>query len=458
MKSIKARFFGRKTLIEDIVQGVLAPTQPLDFSLVGPKMVGKSRLLNYLASPEGPLRGPDPHHRRPERFQDGHNVIVGLYNCDWPEAQTNLPEFINRRLRLQLEPDKNLGLDWNQIEQAGSPGQQIVQVARLLDQQQIRLVLLLDNFDHVLTSNQVSPDMINELRPLTNELGLVVVTEQPLHDLNRTLASSPLFNLMHQHFVGLLEPEAAKEWIGAYHQRVLWTQPVRQALLEMAGAHPFLLTRINDVLLEIQSLLSETDPIDIEHLSLIKLRLAEHGRPLFEMLWRKLNETQIKMVLPLAKQLISKPVALDQIPVEQTSALNWLINHAIVAYDGNVYYLFSPLFQEFLAEQLNVPAQTLPIWPVTSATVTALASNIFDKLTPKEAELLRYFQAHSNTVISVDELLAEVWNQPNASARRVQEAIRRLRNRLNQYTPRIGVIENERGAGYRFVPAQTGFD
>ena len=42
--------------------------------------------------------------------------------------------------------------------------------------------------------------------------------------------------------------------------------------------------------------------------------------------------------------------------------------------------------------------------------------------------------------------------QPGASPRRVQEAIRRLRNSLNTQTPPIGVVENERGVGYRYVP------
>jgi hypothetical protein len=188
---------------------------------------------------------------------------------------------------------------------------------------------------------------------------------------------------------------------------------------------------------------------------LIKLRLAEHGRPLFEMLWRRLNDAKIKTILPLVRQLIHAPIAIDQISTEQTAALNWLINYAALTYDDHTYHLFSPLFQEFLAEQMGLE-HTLPaIWPAIAA-IEAAAINltdVFDKLTPKEAELLRYFQAHSNTVISVEQLLADVWNQPEASPRRVQEAIRRLRNSLSRQTSPVGVIENERGVGYRYMPA-----
>lgn len=458
MESVKTRFFGRKALLEDVVQGVLTPGQPIDFSLVGPKMIGKTKLLKYLAAPDGPLLGPDPHGWRPERFQDGNNVIVGLYNCTWPEARVNLPQFLNQRLRLQLESEKSLHLDWSQIERAGSPGQQIVQVARQLDQQDIRLLVMLDNFDNVLVGDHVTTEMVNELRPLTNELALLVTTSQPLHDLNQTLAASPLFNLMHQHFVGLLTPDAAQAWVEAYGQRVPMTPDVQRALLEMVGGHPLLLARSNEVLLEIQSPLPEEAAIDNEHLSLLRLRLYEQGRPLFEMLWRKLKDTTIETVLPLVKHLAATPVAIDQIPFDQTSALNWLINYAAVTHDGNVYHLFSPLFQDFLADQLGLEQRATAIWPVTAATVAGQGASIFDSLAPKEAELLRYFQAHNYTVLPVEQLLADVWHQPEASPRRVQEAIRRLRNRLNKWSPPVGVIENERGVGYRYVPARTGLE
>jgi hypothetical protein len=233
---------------------------------------------------------------------------------------------------------------------------------------------------------------------------------------------------------------------------------VQQALLEMVGGHPFLLARSNEVLLEIQSPLPEDAAIDVEHLSLMRLRLYEQGRPLFEMLWRKLKETSIETVLPLVKHLAATPVAIDQIQIDQTSALNWLINYAAVTHDGNVYHLFSPLFQDFLGDQLGLEKRATAIWPATAAITPDSATSIFDSLAPKEAELLRYFQAHSYTVLPVEQLLADVWHQPEASPRRVQEAIRRLRNRLNKWSPPIGVIENERGVGYRYVPAHTGFE
>jgi hypothetical protein len=150
----------------------------------------------------------------------------------------------------------------------------------------------------------------------------------------------------------------------------------------------------------------------------------------------------------MVKQLMESPMEIGQVPTEQVAALNWLINQAIVNFDKNSYHLFSPLLAKFLGERIGLePAEAL-------ATRTAASNHaaIFESLTPKEADLLRYFQEHSHTVLSTEQLLADVWNQPEASPRRVQEAIRRLRNSLNKQTPPIGFVKNERGAGYRYIP------
>lgn len=445
MDSIKARFFGRKTLIMDLVQGLLAPSQPLDYSLVGPKMIGKSRFLKFLASEEGPLQGPDPDGLRPERFRDGHSIIIGHYDCDWPEARAHLTQFISQRLRSQLENERwlQLELDWSRIDRASSAGQQIGQIVHQLELQQLRLVLLLDNFDHVLKSPTVIPDVINELRPLTNELGLVVATEEALHDLNQPVAASPLFNVMHQHFVGLLEPRAAREWVEAYQERFGFSDEIAVELQMLAGGHPFLLARINDVLTEAQTLLPGHSAVTEAQLPLIQLRLGEHGRPLFEMSWKKLIERPTS--IPLIQQLIQAPIGIGELPTDHAGTLNWLINQAMAKYDRVSYRLFSPLFVKFLRDKEQISAEPEPR--------AANFDQFLQNLAPKEADLLRYLRLHSHTIVSVDQLLADVWQQPEASPRRVQEAIRRLRYTLSRQTPSLGVIENQRGEGYRFVPS-----
>jgi len=454
--SIKARFFGRQPLIQDIIQGVLAAPQPLDFSLVGPKMIGKSRLMKYLAADTGPLKGAEYADWRPATYKESQYIFVGHYDCDWPDARLHLTNFINQQFQLQLRDTKSIKIDWNRVDASASPGQQIGALVRQLEQQGIRLVLLLDNFDHIFRSDNVTEEMINELRPLSNEMGLVVASEYSLHDLdsNQSQAASPLFNVMHQLFIGLLDSAAAREWIDTYGDSL--SPEIKDELFKLAGGHPFLLARINDIIIELQQYAAPETPLAGEHLPLIKLRLAEHGRQLFETIWRKLTDETHGIAAPalaLAQQLAQTPVRVGGLPAEQVKAMNWLINQAIVRFDQNYYELFSPLFATYLLGKSPAEAATVP--PPPALAQPPQYGDIFNQLPPKEAALLKYFQDHSRTTVTFDDLLAHVWQKPDASPRRVQEAIRRLRNILSEQTPPVGVIKSERGQGYRYIPAQN---
>jgi hypothetical protein len=158
----------------------------------------------------------------------------------------------------------------------------------------------------------------------------------------------------------------------------------------------------------------------------------------------------------LADQLLDTPLAPTQLTREQLPVLNWLINQATIAYrettGGFGYHLFSPLFAEFLADRRAASSLSTAPQPAL-APAPDDEQAFYEQLTKVEATLLRYFQRHSQALISTDQLLAEVWKRPHSSNRRVQEAIRRLRLQLEQQTPPIGEIKNERGRGYRFVPA-----
>ena len=82
----------------------------------------------------------------------------------------------------------------------------------------------------------------------------------------------------------------------------------------------------------------------------------------------------------------------------------------------------------------------------TQAATSSASSTVhgvdLDQFTKIEASLLRYFQAHQLETVSTEQLLAEVWKRPDATNRRVQEAIRRLRLHLEAANPPIGAIEN----------------
>jgi len=246
MERVVDQFFGRERLLREIVSGVLAAPQPASFSLVGSKYVGKTRLLDHLAAGEGPLLNDDFADQRPYPYQDAGRIVVAKIDCDWQEAQQDFLGHTADRLAYQLREVERIDLDWAQV--SGQPGasRRLWQMSRQLNQMGYRLALLLDNFDTVFEHELLTPDAVDELRPLTRELALVVATEQPLHDLDRDLAASPLFNVMTQLFMGLLDAAAARHWLAAYEVRTpdstgLHKSGLTEALLELTGSHPFLL-------------------------------------------------------------------------------------------------------------------------------------------------------------------------------------------------------------------------
>lgn len=458
MTATSRLFIGRERVVREITQGVLAG-QPTSFSLIGSKLVGKSQLLSFLAGDDGPLRGEEYASLRPFAFQDGNLVVIVRADCSRSDAQEDLMAFLYEAIAQQVRSEGGIPLEWPLIESQSGSNRRLAQTTRQLSQMGYRLVLLLDNFDK--TFANLPSDVVNELRPLTLETALVVATEQPLHDLDRNLAASPLFNVMTQLFVGLIEPEAQRRWLEEYTDQAPSLSAMLPDLTQLTGGHPYLLRRVGDILGEVQQMLPPHQPIGPQHLPLIRLRLAEHGRMLFETLWRRLQNPPARVnksvALSLLQRMLAGELVASAVTRDETIALNWLINQAVVSCcvgaSGIDYALFSPLFAEYLGERMtgSLPNAREPLSQGFASAVRPSAS-FFDKLTRTEVTLLQYFQSHSHQVIPPDQLLTDVWKRPDATVRRVQEAIRRLRLELEHAEPPIGMIENDRGRGYRFVP------
>lgn len=455
MEANQNQLFGRERILRDIVRGVLAP-KPASFSLVGSKLSGKSAIIAHLASTTGPLRHPDYSDWRLPPFTNAGQVVVTVVDCDWQEAQENLLLHVYTILTQQLKEQERIDLPWQEIEQQPALGRRLWSVARHLSQMGYRLVILFDNFDSVFERQLLSMDAVDELRPLTMEMAMVVATEQPLHDLDRNLAASPLFNVMTQLFIGLIESEATLSWIDSYAEDYPFVDEIKETILEITGGHPYLLRRLEDILAEANQMMPRGSDPASDLSPFIRLRLAEYGRLLFTTLWRTLENPPPAMredaVLDLLERLTKAPVPIDQVGRAYFSTANWLINQAVLRVTVDGYRIFTPLFSEFVIAQLAAKASAIQ---ATRGGTKIGEASIYRRLTKIETALLRYFEKNSNRVVSAEQLLTDVWKRPDASTRRVQEAIRRLRLQLEEEKPPHGVIENDRGRGYRFVPADS---
>lgn len=457
MDSTTKPFFGRQNFVREIVQGILAD-YPQDYALVASKFCGKTRILDYLAAEEGPLRGRRDSSLRPERFRDPSRIIIVSADCKRPEIKEKLREYLAEELSARLHQEQPFLIDWDQVPEDVSPSRRLLELASQASRAEFRVVFLLNNFDAVLEGPYLTQDQLNELRPLTSELALVVGSRQPLYDINIQLASSSLFNVMSTQFVGLLEPEAAVEWIASYRTVFPELSPeLTEPLARITGRHPFLLARLRETLLEVRKMLPAGEPLDMAEFELITLRLAEHGQLLFATLDQTLQTPPSRAPQAAVHELLSKmidgPLPQAEVAPEQKAAVSWLINQAVVTYEDRAYRLFTPLFADFLRQRSPAREGRRGIPPAIDADLAPLHD---DASLPRiEAELLRYLSQRAGEVVPSSELLVAVWKLPaTTSDRRVQEAIRRLRNHLKAQTPPIGVIDNERGQGYRFIPVR----
>jgi hypothetical protein len=453
--TIQDRLFARSQL-QPIAEGLLAP-QPRNFSLIGAKFMGKTRILTHLAAPNGPLLGDDAEMGRT------YELIVVYYDCAWPDAAADLLAFLadglRRHLQQQIAPPS---IDLDRLRQEPQTNERLRRLVMELKRAGYRPILLLDNFDTLISGAGAEMEWkINQLRPLTRELGLLVASERPLHEANRELASSPLFNLLNQLFLRLIEPQEVTKILGEVTAGCADQKMLVAQLAEWTGGHPFLLSRIDEILRDVDEMLPGVGGIGAAHLPLIRLRLTEdYGRLLFGELWSALQDQedpQAAGALELVRNLLGDALPLAQIQPQWARSFYWLLNKGMVRIEEDTCHIFSPLFEEYLAARVEQPvlARATRAAPLLPEDTRSLIEEQVQQFTPQERNLLRYFLDRPGEIISIEQLLEDVWKRPNASARRVQEGIRRLRNRMEELHYSIGQIENEWGEGYRFVPVRT---
>ena len=172
MDARRKTFYGRDRVLFEMTQGVLAP-QPQSFSLVGPKLIGKSQLAPVSWPPKmarswaTTLAG-----QRPLAFEDGTRVVVIWVDCDWQDAQQDLIGWIYRQVQRHVR-EAGIGLELGSHRSRGHrpAGASGASPARSASRT-CAWCCCMDNFDRVFEEQWVRRDTVDELRPLTLEMAL----------------------------------------------------------------------------------------------------------------------------------------------------------------------------------------------------------------------------------------------------------------------------------------------
>lgn len=220
-------FTGRRREVSRIFSR-LGAARPQSVSVVGERRMGKSSLLNYVASPEVRrkfLEAPDRYVFVKMDFQERRNI--------------SLKEFFRELiLNVMGEADfsSTLTPDFEGVRSAVSS----------LQRKGLKLVALFDEFDIVTSNSAFGEDFFSFFRSLANNFDLAYVTSsrRDLQELCHTtrVADSPFFNIFSTLNLGVFSREEALQLVsGPSAAAGVPLAAHADQILDVAGLFPFFL-------------------------------------------------------------------------------------------------------------------------------------------------------------------------------------------------------------------------
>ncbi|NUM47455.1 MAG: protein kinase [Anaerolineales bacterium] len=278
-------FYGRHHELQEL-SAFLQGNQSV--SIVGPRKIGKTSLLYHLMRPT----------TWTQLGLNGNFLFVYL-DCEVLANSTHDEIFgelavgmINALEERQLPPEPAL-------EKAlETPSRLAFETAvRRLNQRNLRVVLMLDEFERLSTNPNLDVNFFNTLRAAAGRYQLIYLTASatPLIQLtyavrSHEILSSPFFNIFAQHFLSLMPDEEARQLIQTPAQQngKPLSQDIVEFLLKFAGGHPFCLQ---------VACYQAYDTLEkIEEIRQRAMRVLDSH---FEYIWRNLNELEQQVLANL---------------------------------------------------------------------------------------------------------------------------------------------------------------
>jgi hypothetical protein len=307
-----------------------------------------------------------------------------------------------------------------------------------------RPIFVLDEFEAIAASRELTPDFFSSLRRLVTgyPAAIVTVTKDPLAMLtysHQSVLGSPFFNIFQPISLGLFTAEEAEAMLQGLAARsgLHFAQATLDFLLDLAGGHPLLLQLAGFHAFE----LLEGQPADLSAADrqLVRERFWATAVQHFEYYWSHLDGEAHHALATLP--LRSAP---------SDRALELLARECLVVRRGQGYDYFCSAFRDFVRDQ-TVPGlvQAGPFLVDHQQRAIMLDGRPLD-LTKTEYALLVYLLQRSGEVVTYAELEEEVWgNAYSGDPERLKAAIKHLRQALGEHAD---YVANVRGVGYRFQP------
>ncbi|NDJ76976.1 MAG: AAA family ATPase [Chloroflexi bacterium] len=328
-------------------------------------------------------------------------------------------------------------------------------ITLLDDQDDQDLVLMLDEFDDVLTG--LDERVFLNLRALKDKyaerLNYVTATLHPLSAVGGGDDLGEFVELFtpHKHHLKPLHDEAATELAAEVFEQAndALDPPERDFILEQAGGHPGLIRAVAHVVMEVESGAPAT--YTQQALNMAGDVLQNHRLVRIELgkLWKQLLEHEREIVTLAATQGIS---ALSR--AQRTE----LLTRGLLVHDERGTHLFGQLFVRYARRQGFVH-QDVPdgVWVDIDAGTVWVSGGQVEALTDLEYRLLLLLYGRLDKICDKYQIVESVWGQDylgEVDDARIEKLVSRLRSKIEPDPANPQFISTVRGRGYRLNSAK----
>ncbi len=328
-------------------------------SIVGDRRIGKTSLLNYLASREA----------RTANGLDAPTVnfvYVDLQMVESSMTPTQLWIWLLKKLADGNVDDGTRALITTQSGNASDPFA-LDDLFEKLDRQGRKVVFLLDEFENITRNENFGPDFYFSLRSLAirHRLALITSSRRELIDLCQSaeIRSSPFFNIFANIIVSLFsEPDAFRLIETTLEPSdIRFSQREIRLVLDLAGRHPHFLQMACHFLYEAH--LMELD--DAARTAFLSEELRKEAHPHLASAWR--NSIERERIALTALALLERDNSQDRryfrieelrdlfAPFDLT--LPSLKKRGLVIASEDSYALASPIFAEWIMAEMRSEKQ-----------------------------------------------------------------------------------------------------
>lgn len=333
-------FFGREEEVHYIMS-LLRNTQSC--SIVGPRRIGKSSLINYISHPEVIKK----YGLGPDEFIFVSIDLEGLGEL----TQSDFFQIMVEELRNRITDDELRRRMETVLEKETIRFLDLKNIIKNISDSGKKIIFLLDEFELITNNENLDCNFFSGLRNLANSynVGYITASHTPLLDLtfSKETLGSPFFNFFSQIDLSLVKKDEVQDIIitPSRSTNVVFPENIINLIENTTGPHPFFLQMLCFHAFE---WLRDKGSISDSDLPIILERFENEALPHFHYFWTHLTpeEQEVIKKLQIKKQLSDQPSLHTTIKTLKRKAL------LVEAPEG--IRLFSDAFEEYISKTDNI--------------------------------------------------------------------------------------------------------